>query len=1531
MTKTEKQTGSKVISLMLALIMIISGVIAPTGANTISVKAAETIQISSASELPTVIEAGKTYELTADIQLPVGQQIANMAGTLDGKGHTVTLADKPLIAEASGMIQNIIIEGDITSSADYRGSMVTFLNGGTIRNSASKVNQTLGVLGADGGIVGRSENGKIFNTYYSGSASGEYIETAGMIGQSNQSGKPSTIKNCYYTGGKENPVNFGNAYNQNDPSYGRKTMEELKLSASLLNNEIQNTGFRWESNGNTLPYLVRNDSKPTEPQETDFSKLSARIEEVKAMDKTLYTAETWEAVEAAVQAGEKVLKDQSADQKTVNEALKNLNAAVDKLLKMIPTKAVKMPEESQIIPIRSVDDLVKIGSDSEGKFYRLENDITIKESDWYFPPSVFKGVFDGNGHVVNFENSYVGLFDTIGRNAVVQNTQFAGTLMNTAPAGNSLYGAVINCLSTVTGDSVGLVNRLANGVISNCAVTGKAAKGLITDYGKDNYESDEISKYVGKIYNTYWLKSSKDPVISSEDLLLGSGGKTENDLKSKAIVRALNEHAGENAIEWGQNGTTGFPYFGEDQIYDPDKIDLPDSKYTVRFGTTKEDAVVITDKRLDVSRNDLTSSSNSIIGQFFIDGVDSKDVSWSVHDVKNDSIDINKQTGTDNNGKLHIFHDGEGIVKAQVKGEDAVWIKVFVNSKAVEDFKLFIDGEDVTNGKYTVQGSEWTDIKIKAKHEGEDEYRNVFSGVFDFKYQDNQMIHNEGSASFSFNRPGTSSVTIESKENRDKKATIELTSEFVPIESIRPDIPDVNYLHARASMTDGKQFDAIETNGVTILPENASNKKGFDVSSSNPEVAKFTPTLPLGYLPFNQGETTFTAFMDDTNPLTGETRRVEGTRTVSFKYKNPLTKIHVGKSEVEVKEFEKVSLDLGFEGELSKDGWSVSEPGLEWTFSEDGIVSIDREKLHAQNRDENAPDGEKGYWIATTDYQVEGLREGTVTATGTPIDKTNNVEPVVITIHVTKGNAVHTDVEELADKGRNTAGSAIIENHKNKGYVFGDEWDVFALTRAGVKLTENEKDGYYRSVVDTVKHWNKDTKPTDIERVMLALAVIDKDVTDVGGVNLEEMLLSSQKLNEGSNELTFAIIALKVAGCDVPQETMDKLVEDLLKFQNTDGGYALFPRGESGVDTTAMSLQALALYRESVIEGDTQKSDKVNDSIHKGLEYLKTQLSASFDAGNSEAVSQVIIALTSLDINPATEKGFSNGRKNMITALMEYCIEGEGFAHTKNLMKVNAMATNQAFQALESFRRYMAGEPSYWQVQEKDAKPTPEIKPVPKPEPDQKPVPDTKPEPDTKPVPDQKPAPNKKPVNVKKPQSSQSKAEVKELEVKDQDLKDATVSKEDDYKITAMKKDREKIDKLNLEIIDGSKYDDKIKQLAKNPFTFRFNTDEEFGTEVMVEMKVNLADGEYILFSYNDDTEKLEVIQKVTVEDGKTKFIVSKGGDYCIAEMASTESLKNETDAAEENQTNIPIMAGIALAAVVAVLAGIGFKKRKEK
>ena len=58
--------------------------------------------------------------------------------------------------------------------------------------------------------------------------------------------------------------------------------------------------------------------------------------------------------------------------------------------------------------------------------------------------------------------------------------------------------------------------------------------------------------------------------------------KRQDDMKTKEFVELLNKNKGEFGVTWGQN-STGYPYFGENQEYNPNKPNLPENRYEIEF------------------------------------------------------------------------------------------------------------------------------------------------------------------------------------------------------------------------------------------------------------------------------------------------------------------------------------------------------------------------------------------------------------------------------------------------------------------------------------------------------------------------------------------------------------------------------------------------------------------------------------------------------------------------------------------------------------------------------------------------------------------------------------------------------------------------------------------------------------------------------------------------------------------------------------------------------------------------------------
>ena len=127
---------------------------------------------------------------------------------------------------------------------------------------------------------------------------------------------------------------------------------------------------------------------------------------------------------------------------------------------------------------------------------------------------------------------------------------------------------------------------------------------------------------------------------------------------------------------------------------------------------------------------------------------------------------------------------------------------------------------------------------------------------------------------------------------------------------------------------------------------------------------------------------------------------------------------------------------------------------------------------------------------------------------------------------------------------------------------------------------------------------------------------------------------------QGVNGTIYALLALDSKNYEIPklteedlgkgleQTTREKLIQQILDKQLSDGGWALSGT-KSDPDMTAMAIQALAPYYE--------KNSGVETAVEKALQTLSTMQDenggfASFGTENLESAAQTVIALSTLNV-----------------------------------------------------------------------------------------------------------------------------------------------------------------------------------------------------------------------------------------------------------------------------------------------------------
>lgn len=147
----------------------------------------------------------------------------------------------------------------------------------------------------------------------------------------------------------------------------------------------------------------------------------------------------------------------------------------------------------------------------------------------------------------------------------------------------------------------------------------------------------------------------------------------------------------------------------------------------------------------------------------------------------------------------------------------------------------------------------------------------------------------------------------------------------------------------------------------------------------------------------------------------------------------------------------------------------------------------------------------------------------------------------------------------------------------------------------------------------------------------------------------------------------------------------------ILARQNPDGGWSL-GGGASDPDLTAMALQALAKYRS--------RTD-VSAAVDAGLSCLsrlqqENGAFLSWDAESSEAVSQVLVALTELGLSPDDARFVKNGQ-TLEDVLLRFAQSDGSFAHTPD-GRGDLLASTQAFYALAAVQRAREGKTTLYDM-----------------------------------------------------------------------------------------------------------------------------------------------------------------------------------------------------------------------------------------
>ena len=266
----------------------------------------------------------------------------------------------------------------------------------------------------------------------------------------------------------------------------------------------------------------------------------------------------------------------------------------------------------------------------------------------------------------------------------------------------------------------------------------------------------------------------------------------------------------------------------------------------------------------------------------------------------------------------------------------------------------------------------------------------------------------------------------------------------------------------------------------------------------------------------------------------------------------------------------------------------------------------------------------------------------------------------------------------LADESVVRAGSSVFD------------WTAMALHRAGA---QEEYPAYLAALERYVtgRYAEDGTlseyKATEYHRIALTVLELGGDPTAFGtkpdGSAVDLIAegtydFSGDLYAQGLNSPIYALLTLDAGDFAVPDGARyprGEIVSEILLRQEADGGFGL-TEGSADVDLTAMALQALAPY-----------SDEAAAAIDAALAWLSDRMSddctfTAYGAVSAESISQVLLALAALQIDPQSDPRFTNGETTLLTALERFRQDDGSFAHTLNDGEGNLLATAQATLAL---------------------------------------------------------------------------------------------------------------------------------------------------------------------------------------------------------------------------------------------------------
>ena len=243
----------------------------------------------------------------------------------------------------------------------------------------------------------------------------------------------------------------------------------------------------------------------------------------------------------------------------------------------------------------------------------------------------------------------------------------------------------------------------------------------------------------------------------------------------------------------------------------------------------------------------------------------------------------------------------------------------------------------------------------------------------------------------------------------------------------------------------------------------------------------------------------------------------------------------------------------------------------------------------------------------------------------------------------------------------------------SQGAGTGSEWYVMALSQNG----EYDFSSYEAALLGYLEK-NEVYSASTRQKYALALCAVGSTDSYISSV------LGDSIGKQGIMSWVFGLHLLN-NGYE-GEYSAEYVVDKLVSLQCEDGGWSL--TGQSGdVDVSAMTVQALAVYRES--------NAKVSAAVDRALELLSNRQCEdgdymSYGEKNPESTAQVLVALCSLGIDALEDERFIKNGNTVLDGILKYRLDDGSFCHTVD-GATDERSTEQIYFGCAAYLRMMDG------------------------------------------------------------------------------------------------------------------------------------------------------------------------------------------------------------------------------------------------